>query len=133
MCRITCSLIPDGLKTNDALLACKGFMKYPTKIPKKETIYALEKEAALTPPIPEYIREALESVENPLLPPIGITEKPQRHLKKTVRRKRNKKPQFRQDDFPAPWCKVFNKDGILIRYEDSNGRPIPDALWAEVR
>lgn len=32
------------------------------------------------------------------------------------------------DDYPEPWCRV-TKDGKIIRYEDTGGRSIPEALW----
>lgn len=36
---------------------------------------------------------------------------------------------LREDNFPKPWCRVMNAEGVLVRYEDTDGHPIPNDLW----
>jgi len=133
MNRITCSLISeDGVTARQALIVCDGFRKSLPLRPTLKRVLLLEAEAKNKPPIPEYIRTALEN-EKPLIeatastlviPPILQAVSP---VKPRLRQKRKKAlPSI--EDYPEPWCKV-TKDGKLIRYEDSTGRIVPKIFW----
>lgn len=49
-----------------------------------------------------------------------------------AKQQRQRKPKLvnppNPDDYPTPWCRVL-KDGKVIRFEDANGRIIPEILW----
>ena len=57
-------------------------------------------------------------------PPEHFTLKDILELEADVAERIKRKP----EDYLEPWCKVF-KDGKLIRWDDANGKPIPEILW----
>ena len=132
MNRITCSLISDeGLKLEQAVMICKEFSRDLPVKPTIKKVKALEFEAEQTPPIPEYIRAALEDAE-PLIKTIPNSAptpiSPVVSLAHSKPKQKHRKTQLNIEDYPKPWCKV-TKDGNLVRYEDNTGRVVPEIFW----
>lgn len=137
MCRITCSLISDdGIKLEQALLVCKEFSRHPPAKPTIKKVKALEFEAEQKPPIPEYIRVALDEEDEQILeaaPSLLSVPQPisKTSIKPTIQpepKQIHRETRVKIENYPEPWCKVI-KGGKVIRYEDNKGNTIPEIFW----
>ncbi len=128
MSKIPYSLIGyKGYSEQDAMLVCEIFRIQAPILQKLSTILALESETAnleLAPTTqPITTKHSFPKADSIItLQPVT---KPS-SSKKSGKRRTVVQP--KASDYPSPWCKVI-KDGKVIRYEDANGRLIPDILW----
>jgi len=153
MCRITCALISDGgISQSQAELICREFYRRPPARGRGHVglvlkVKSLEAKAAQGPPIPAELRARLEGEDTKVpeesvpapqaAPPVRKAPVPVRKapVAPTVPHKPVYKPgpmpresPVDRPGYPEPWCRV-SKDGKLVRYEDSTGCAIPEALW----
>jgi len=131
MSKVPYSLIGyKGYTEEDAHLVCQYFQKDAPLHPRLEIILALEAETRDLPPVPQ--TSQTPSSKRPFAKDDFITV-----LKAVTKPIKNKPVETKKvvqptsDDYPRPWCKVL-KDGEIIRYEDSNGKPIPEIFWRVV-
>ena len=131
MSRIACSLIGEaGLQRRDALIVCRCYREKTSRILDLKRLETLESEAAKVPPIPDYILLALDDEQELPEEQIPQPSKKARVGKKPKVKVVAKKPTIDSEvEYPAPWVKVKNQTGTVIRYEDSKGRNIPEVFW----
>jgi hypothetical protein len=117
MSKVPYSLIGfEGYAEEDAKHMHELFSRVAPLKPKSATVLALETETANLPNYPVTIIK--------LTHPKPLTLNTETKLvEETI-------PKISPDDYPQPWCKVY-KDNKLIRYEDANGKIIPEILWSK--
>lgn len=136
MCSVPISLIGyKGYTGRDALLVCNLLRRDAPKHPKLEKVLALENEMEdVSKSKHSHLwREGIKEMD--YSPPTLVIPNPSMKQKRKnikILKIRTNLPKSESppnpEDYPTPWCKV-SKDGKLMRYEDANGRAIPEVLW----
>ncbi len=128
MIKIPFSLIGyRGFTEQDAFFLYECFQKDAPERPNLKKVLALECETSHLPKatFPECIstKQNCQSIlEVATIPtPVILNKSKPKH----------KVVQPNINDYPEPWCKVI-KDNKIIRYEDAQGKPIPEMLWQTV-
>lgn len=107
-----------GYTEKEAARVCEFFRQRPPDHPRLKTILALEEETRNLP-------IAITSESTPKRP---FTKHDFFTVLKAATKPKTKVSQPNINDYPEPWCTI-TKDGKFIRYEDANGKPIPEVLW----
>jgi hypothetical protein len=142
MCKPLCAFINNGMAEDKVLLVCRSFYGWYKSHPDYVTpqmVSDLESDVARYPPMPEYIRRIIfnnRKIKNPksaivLPPPIGHPVMQSKSVLESVNRKGVESKPNPKNDYPEPWAKVKNLKGELLRYEDANGKRIPQEMWPQ--